>query len=209
MVVYDPFSISDTWIVSFWNSLLGWLHRSRSSRKNAQGTGSFCWIWNKLTFTSRKPPPQSVLEICLRGSGLSIHSPPLWAVPGSPHFYEVHGCGSFPTETDGNLHPELPRRLANFGPVGGRVAISQIRAPQPLRVPRTQGQCCQEHAVLQPTNFVPGNSYRLSPNEGSSHTRMCTGHSAARGFIQTLHSKSLALSKRFKGCWAWWPQRLR
>ncbi len=34
-------------------------------------------------------------------------------------------------------------------------------------------------------NFIPGNSYRLSPNQGGSHTRMCTGHSAAHGFIQT------------------------
>ncbi len=37
----------------------------------------------------------------------------------------------------------------------------------------------------QPTNLVPGNSYRLSPNEGCSHARRCTGHLAARSFIQT------------------------
>ncbi len=42
------------------------------------------------------PQPQAVIEIRLRGSGLSIHGHPLRAVPGSPHFYEVHGCGSFP-----------------------------------------------------------------------------------------------------------------
>ncbi len=47
-----------------------------------------------------------------------------------------------------------------------------------LRVPRTQGQFCQEQK----------NSYRLSSNEGSSHARTCTGHSAAH-FIQQLHSK--------------------
>ncbi len=35
------------------------------------------------------PPPQAVHEIRLRGSGLSAHGPPLWAVPGSPHFYKV------------------------------------------------------------------------------------------------------------------------
>ncbi len=129
-------------------------------------------------------PPQAVFEIRLRGSSLPIHSPSLWAVSGFLHFYEVHGCGFFPAETDGNLHPELPRRLAHFGLVGGRASFSQIRAPQPLIVPRTQGQFFQEHAVPQPTNFVPGNSYRLSPNEGGSHARMCYGYSAARGFIQ-------------------------
>ncbi len=47
------------------------------------------------------------------------------------------------------------------------------------------GLSCQERAVPQPINFVPVNSYRLSPNEGCGYARMCTGHSAARGFIQT------------------------
>ncbi len=112
---------------------------------------------------------QAVLVIRFRGSGLSIYGPPLWAVPGSPHFYEVHGRGSFPAETDGNPHPELPRRLAHFGPVGGRVSISQIRAPQPLRVPRTLGQFCQDCAVPQPTNFFPGNSYRLNVSHQNLH----------------------------------------
>ncbi len=31
-------------------------------------------------------PPQAILEIRLRESSLSTHGPPLWAVPGSPHF---------------------------------------------------------------------------------------------------------------------------
>ncbi len=104
-----------------------------------------------------------------------------WAIPSSPLFYEVHRSGSFFTETAGNPHLELP----HSGPVEGRASISQIRAPRPLRVPRTQGQFCQERAVPQPTNFVPGNSYRLSLNEGCGHTRTCTGHSAARSSIQT------------------------
>ncbi|XDV30682.1 hypothetical protein PO909_033538 [Leuciscus waleckii] len=30
----------------------------------------------------------------------------------APHFYEVHGCSTFPIETDGNAHLELARRLA-------------------------------------------------------------------------------------------------
>ncbi len=88
------------------------------------------------------PPPPAVLEIRLWGSGLSINVPSLWAVPGSPHFYEVHGCGSFPAEKDGYSHPELPRRLAHFGPVEGRASITQIRAPQPLE--------CRMWAVVTP-----------------------------------------------------------
>ncbi len=50
------------------------------------------------------PPSQTILEIRLRGSGLPVHGPTLWAVSGPPYFYEVHGRGSFPSETDGNPH---------------------------------------------------------------------------------------------------------
>ncbi len=93
---------------------------------------------------------------------------------------------------DAALSP-LPQQLAHFSPVRERASIPQIQAPQPLRVSRTQGQFCQECAVPQPMNFVPGNSYRLSPNEGGSHARICTCHSAACGFIQTpLPSQSVS-----------------
>ncbi len=57
------------------------------------------------------PPSHTILEIHIRGDGVSIQGPPVWAVPGSPHFYAMHGCGSLPSATDGNLHPQLPRRL--------------------------------------------------------------------------------------------------
>ncbi len=102
---------------------------------------------------------KNVYNQILWGSGLSIHGPSLWAIPSSPHFYEVHGCGSFSAEPAGNLHLELPWRLAHPGPVKGRASISQIRAPQPLRMPRTQGQSCQEHAspsqrIWSTINFI-------------------------------------------------------
>ncbi len=37
------------------------------------------------------PPSQTILEIRLRGSGLPVHGPTLWAVSAPPYFYEVHG----------------------------------------------------------------------------------------------------------------------
>ncbi len=149
-------------------------------------------------------PPQAVLEIRLRGSGLSIHGPSLWVVPGSPHFYEVHVCGSFPAETAGNPHPELPWRLAHFGPVWGRASISQIRAPQPLRVPRTQGQLCQERAS-QRISFL-GTVIDLARMRA-----VVTPEGALAINSSQLHSnsESLDLSKHFRGFWASWPLRLR
>ncbi len=50
------------------------------------------------------PPSQMILEIRIQRGGLSIQGPAFWAVPGSPHFYTMHGCGSLPSETDGNPH---------------------------------------------------------------------------------------------------------
>ncbi len=78
------------------------------------------------------PPSQTILEIRLRGGGLPVHSPTLWAVSGPPYFYEVHGRGSFPSETDGNPHSQLPRRLAHSGPVRGGTTFTQNPHPQPL-----------------------------------------------------------------------------
>ncbi len=54
------------------------------------------------------PPSQTILEIRLRGSGISIHGPALRTVPGSSHFYEVHGCSPLPSEADGSPCSELP-----------------------------------------------------------------------------------------------------
>ncbi len=36
------------------------------------------------------PPSQTVLEIRVRGSGLSVCSPSVWTVSGNMHFYELH-----------------------------------------------------------------------------------------------------------------------
>ncbi len=101
------------------------------------------------------PPSQTISEIHIQRGGLSIPGPAVWAVPGSPHFYTMHGC-SLPSETDGNPHTQLPRRLAHFGPVAGGFDIAQDPPPQPLRLPGTQGQLCQERTVTQPMGIVPG-----------------------------------------------------
>ncbi len=120
------------------------------------------------------PPSQTILEIRIRRGGISIQVPAVWAIPGSPHFNMMHGCSSFPSATGGNLHTQLPRRLAHSGPVAGGFNIAQDPPSQPLRLPMAQGQLCQEHSVTQPTVFVPGYSYRLSTDDsnclsGASH----------------------------------------
>ncbi|KAL0147865.1 hypothetical protein M9458_056824 [Cirrhinus mrigala] len=129
-------------------------------------------------------PHHTILEIRLRGCGLSIHGPALQLIPGSPHVYKVHGRGSCPSETEGNPRPQLPRRLARSGPVRGRAVISQSSSPQPLRVPRTQSQSDQERAAPQPTNLVSGSNFRFDSVESYGRARASSGNTATSGLIQ-------------------------
>ncbi len=133
------------------------------------------------------PSSQTILEIRLWGSGLPVHGPTLWAVSGPPYFYEVHGRGSFPSETDGNPHSQLPRGLAHSGPVRGGTTFTQNPHPQPLRAPGAQGQFHQKRTVSQPTNIVPGYSSGLCSHESGDSARTRSGHSETRGHLQERH----------------------
>ncbi len=44
------------------------------------------------------------LRFAFEGVAYSVHGPSLCTVSGPPHFYEVHGRGSFTSKTDGNPH---------------------------------------------------------------------------------------------------------
>ncbi len=136
------------------------------------------------------PPSQTILEIRIRRGGISIQGPPVWSVPGSPHFYTMHGCGSLPSATDGNPHTQLPRRLAHSGPVAGVFNIAQDPPPQPLSLPVAQGQLSQEQTVTQPASFFPGHSYRLSADDSNHFSGARHDNSALRGFLRGKDSLS-------------------
>ncbi len=136
------------------------------------------------------PPSQTILEICIWRGGISIQGPAVWSDPGSPYFYMMHGCGSLPSATDRNLHTQLPRRLANSGPVAGGFNIAQDPPPQPLKLPGAQGQLCQEHTVTHPTSFVPGHSYRLSADDSNCLSGASHNNSAPHGFLQGRYRPS-------------------
>lgn len=72
---------------------------NRSSRK-FRGLVSVCGSERHILSCPNSPSSQTFLEIRIQGSGLSIHSPAIWAVPSPSHFYEVHEHVSFPSETD-------------------------------------------------------------------------------------------------------------
>ncbi len=86
------------------------------------------------------PPSQAILEIHIQRGGISIQSPAVWAIPGSPHFYTMHGCGSLPSASDGNPHTQMLTRCLlqgryrpyaqifpeNTGPMGAASPVLQL-----------------------------------------------------------------------------------
>ncbi len=104
-------------------------------------------------------PSQTILEIPIRRGGISIQGPAIWAVPGSPHFYTMHGCGSL--SLCDRWESAYSTTSTHSGPVAGGFNIAQDPPPQPLRLPGAQGQLCQVKMVSQPASFVPGHRYRL------------------------------------------------
>ncbi len=94
---------------------------------------------------------------------------------------------SFPSQTDGNPHSQLPRRLAHSGPVRGGTTFTQNPHPQPLRAPGAQGQFRQKRTVSQPTSIVPGYSSGLRSHESGDSARTRSGHSETRGHLQERH----------------------
>ncbi len=136
-------------------------------------------------------PSQTILEIRIQRGGISIQGHTVWAVPGSPHFYAMHECGSLPSATDGNLHTPLPRRLAHSGPVRVGFDIAQDPPPQPLRLPGAQGQFCQEHTVTQPTSFIPGHSYLLNADDRNCLSEASHDDSVPRSFLRGRYRPSV------------------
>ncbi len=90
----------------------------------------------------------------------------------------------------GNLHTQLRRRLAYFGPVTGGFDITQDPPPQPLRLPGAKGQLCQEHTVIQPKGIVPGYSNRLGADDSYCLSGASHHNSASRCFLQGRHRPS-------------------
>ncbi len=133
------------------------------------------------------PHHRRFLRFAFEGVAYQYTGPTLWAVSGPPYFYEVHGRGSFPSETDGNPHSQLPRRLAHSGLVRGGTTFTQNPHPQPLRALGAQGQFRQKRTVSQPTSIVPGYSSGLSSHESGDSARTRSGHSETRGHLQERH----------------------
>ncbi len=88
-----------------------------------------------------------VPTVCIRGSGMAVQGPPLWALPVSPCLYEGHRGRPYPATGSGRQGPQLPRQLAYLGPISRAVVRSQglgAAAPQPVGA---SGQLGKEQAL--------------------------------------------------------------
>ncbi len=169
------------------------------ARQNRRGV----WLYNQL-LCCNSDILSSEMKTLLRG-GISIQGPTVWAVPGSPHFYTIHGCGSLSSATDGNPHTQLSWRLAHSGPIAGGFDIPQDPPPQPLRLPGAQGQLCQEHTVT--ASFVLGHSYQLRADD-----RICLSRASPNNSVpRRLPSRKVppVCSKLSRKSWALWQQLRR
>ncbi len=81
------------------------------------------------------PATQAIPEIRVRGSGISVQGPALWAVPVALCLHQSRGGGPCSFERTGCAHPQLPRRLAQTCTVSRAVVRTQgpgAQAPQPV-----------------------------------------------------------------------------
>ncbi|KAI2663985.1 Intermediate filament protein ifa-2 [Labeo rohita] len=86
-------------------------------------------------------------SVCLRGSGISVQSPPLWLDPVPPSIYQTRGGCPGSTLDMEHPHPQLSRRLADNSSLSRSVVSAQepgAPAPQPLGA---SGQLGEEQAL--------------------------------------------------------------
>ena len=137
----------------------------------------------RLFSNTNSVPSQAILEIRLRGPGISIYSPTVRPVPSTPYIHEVHGRGSRTPETSGDASSELFGRLADSSSISIRAHRTQGRITRAPREARPHSQLGEKLAVSQPENFFSGNSVRLAIYDSTPVTGARTKYSARREIL--------------------------
>ncbi len=97
---------------------------------------------------------------------------------------KVRRRGSFPSETDGNPHTELPRWLASASQLRTTIDRSQVIVAQPPRASWVQNQPSQEFSNSQTTSVLPGNSHRLCSKASLDCIGKLPDYTASDGVFQ-------------------------
>ncbi len=119
---------------------------------------------------------QTVSEVCFRGHSVPILCSPVRAGFSPTHLFEVHGCSTFPPQSEWDEHSQLSRRLANFSSVPGHAYQPHRLAAYSLGVPRAMCQHAEEHSCPESVHNISGTMFRLRGDESPPLARVCGGH---------------------------------
>ncbi len=119
---------------------------------------------------------QTVSEVCFRGHSVPILCSPVRAGFSPTHLFEVHGCSTFPPQSEWDAHSQLSRRLANFSSVPGHAYQPHRLAAYSLGVPRAMCQHAEEHSCPESVHNISGTMFRLRGDESPPLARVCGGH---------------------------------
>ncbi len=87
---------------------------------------------------------QTVPTVCVRGSGMAVQGPPLWALPVAPCVHE--GCRRHPYPVTGSGRQD-PQRLAHPSPIQRAVGRSQGLGASAHQSVGASGQLGKEQAL--------------------------------------------------------------
>lgn len=102
--------------------------------------------WRTLSH-SDSTTSQMLYEVCFWGHGVPLVCSIIWAGFSPTHFLEVHGCSTFPPQSERDVHSQLTGWLADFSSFTGHASQPYRHAASSLGVPRT---VCQRSPSVPP-----------------------------------------------------------
>ncbi len=129
------------------------------------------------------PATQAIPAFRVRGTGVSVQGPALWAVPVASRLHQSRGGGPCPPERTRCAHSQLPRRLAHTRTVSQAVVCTQgpgAQAPQPAG---PSGQLGKEQTRANAEDLFSRHGVRFGQPNSTPHPGTCSvrGISSIRG----------------------------
>ncbi len=78
----------------------------------------------------------------------------------------MHGCSTFPAQSEQDAHSQLSGRLADFNSVPGHATQTYRHAASSLGVPRAMCQHAEEHSHPESVYNISGGVLRLCGDAG-------------------------------------------
>ncbi len=130
-----------------------------------------------------RPSSWALSEICVRRHDVPIHGDAVRVSTGTTYFNEICGCGSFPSESELDMHIQLFGRMAGVGPFGRCAQQSQTRSITSLRELRSLCEQTKKRVMPHPVNHVSGGAVVLDLGESTCHVWRQRLHGGARNFF--------------------------